>query len=139
MVIEIPDLNYAAIFISGLLASLLGYIWYHPKVMGQKWADATGKKLSDVKSSPSLYIIMVTLWVISAAFYALIIEFMDVEFEGWYFALSCLLWVAFSLPPAIMSGFYTGRSFEAISIDASYQLAGYYVFAAVHIAFLALG
>jgi hypothetical protein len=50
-----------------------------------------------------------------------------------------LLWVAFSMPPTLMSALYTGYPFEAMAIDASYQLGGYYIFAAVHILFLQFG
>jgi hypothetical protein len=35
-----------------------------------------------------------------------------------------------------MGALYTGYPFEAVAIDTSYQLGGYYIFAMVHIAFL---
>lgn len=54
------------------------------------------------------------------------------EIEG-LFALACLLWVAFALPPILMGALYTGYSFEAVSIDAAYHLGGYYIFALVHL------
>lgn len=133
MTIDIPDINFFAILISGVLATILGSVWYHPKVMGKQWAEASGINLEDTNVSPALYIISLTLWVISATFYAVIVDFMNVEFEGWYFALSCLLWVAFALPPVLMSSLFTGKAFEVVAIDASYHLAGYYIFAGIHI------
>jgi hypothetical protein len=32
---------------------VVGMIWYNPKVMGTKWADAIGKKMGDMKMVPS--------------------------------------------------------------------------------------
>ena len=37
------------------------------------------------------------------------------------------------MPPLVMGALYTGYAFEAVSIDAAYQLAGYYIFAVIHI------
>lgn len=137
------NVNFFAFILSGFLAFLLGMIWYHPKVMGEQWAEATGKNLSDMKSTPIMFVVSFFLWILSACFYAFIAGFFDLAnvedlqlASAGYFALSSMLWVAFAMPPALMGGLYTGRSIDAVAIDASYQLAGYYVFAAVHIAFL---
>lgn len=137
------NINMFAFLLSGVGAFLLGLIWYHPKVMGNQLAEATGLNLDELTKKPMSFIISFFLWILSACFYAFICGFFEVAAvedtqlaAAGYFALSSLLWVAFAMPPALMGGLYTGRSFDAVAIDASYQLAGYYVFAAVHIAFL---
>ena len=40
---------FFAFVISGLLAFLLGLIWYHPKVMGDQWAEARGINAKELK------------------------------------------------------------------------------------------
>lgn len=134
------DINFGAFFLSGLLASLLGVIWYHPKVLGNRWNELRGKDTSiKSASTPLPYIASFFLWVLAACFYAFLAQFLKIDNASGYFCLSCLLWVAFSMPPTLMSALYTGYPFEAVAIDTSYQLGGYYIFAAVHIVFLQFG
>ncbi len=134
------NINFAAFTLAGLLAFLLGILWYHPKILGGRWMELRGvQKDSNPKSSPLPYVASFFLWMLAACFYAFLAHFLNVDSAAGYFCLSCLLWVAFSMPPTLMSSLYTGYPFEAMAIDTSYQLGGYYIFAAVHIAFLQMG
>lgn len=134
------NINFAAFTLSGLFAFLLGILWYHPKILGGRWTELRGvKNGADAKSSPLPYVASFFLWMLAACFYAFLAHFLNIDSAAGYFCLSCLLWVAFSMPPTLMSSLYTGYPFEAMAIDTSYQLGGYYIFAAVHIAFLQMG
>lgn len=133
------NINFGAFILSGIFAFILGMIWYHPKVMGERWMEVRGVKGSTLQKSPLPFVASLFLWILAACFYAFLAHFMGVNNAAGYFALSCMIWVAFSMPPAIMGALYTGYPFEAVAIDTSYQLGGYYVFAAVHILFLHLG
>jgi hypothetical protein len=134
------NINFFAFFLSGILAFALGMIWYHPKVMGNRWMELRGVKAGDnVKTTPLHYVVSFFLWVLSACFCVFLAHFLNIDTPAGYFCLSCLLWVAFSMPPTLMSALYTGYPFEAMAIDTSYQLGGYYIFAFVHIMFLMMG
>ncbi len=50
-------INWLAILVSALVPMLLGFIWYHPKVMGKVWMDACGFKEEDMKSSSNMGLI----------------------------------------------------------------------------------
>lgn len=128
------EFPYLATLISGSLAFLLGVFWYHPKVLGAKWMEARGSTAQAMKPTGREMIISLMLWLLSACFYSFLVNIMEISEVPGLFALSCLLWVAFAMPPLVMGALYTGYAFEAVSIDAAYQLAGYYVFALIHIA-----
>jgi len=132
------EINFWAFLISGILAFLLGLIWYHPKILGDRWLEARGQKAGEIKPSPLPFIASFFLWTLSACFYAFLAQFLGIDRPEGFFALACLLWVAFSMPPTLMGALYTGYPFEAVAIDTSYQLGGYYIFALVHIAFMFL-
>ncbi len=131
------DINFSAFAISGFLAFALGILWYHPKILGTRWMEVRGDSVRG--RSPLLFVASFFLWMLSACFYAFLASFLGIDTQAGYFCLSCLLWVAFSMPPTLMSALYTGYPFEAMAIDTSYQLGGYYIFAAVHIAYLEMG
>ncbi len=131
------DINFWAFISSGILAFLIGLVWYHPKVMGKRWMEVRNLTKEDINSTTPLpYVASLFLWLLAACFYSFLAHFLGATDKEDYFALSCLLWVAFSMPPTLMGALYTGYPFEAAAIDTSYQLAGYYAFALVHIAFI---
>lgn len=129
------EINFWAFLLSGFLSFALGLIWYHPKVLGDRWAEVRGKGAAEMKSALP-FIASFFLWTLAACFYAFLAQFLGINDPAGYFCLSCLLWVAFSMPPTLMGALYTGYPFEAVAIDTSYQLGGYYIFALVHIGFL---
>jgi len=133
------NISFSAFALSGVLAFLLGLLWYHPKILGGRWREVRGASGIESKGSPLPFIASFFLWTLSACFYAFLAQFLQIDSAAGYFCLSCLLWVAFSMPPTLMSALYTGYPFEAMAIDTSYQLGGYYLFAAVHIVFLEMG
>jgi hypothetical protein len=133
------DFPFLATAISGALAFFLGLFWYHPKILGTRWLEARGVTLESTKPSLKYFIISMALWMIAACFYSFMTNLIGIDEIPGYFSLSCLLWVAFAMPPLLMGAFYTGYAFEAVSIDAAYQLAGYYVFAVTHLVIAALG
>lgn len=134
------QINFWAFALSGVLATALGLLWYHPKILGGRWMELRGVDTTKPRAtSPLPYVSSFFLWMLAACFYAFLAQFLGIDTAAGYFCLSCLLWVAFSMPPTLMSALYTGYPFEAMAIDTSYQLGGYYIFAAVHIVFLQMG
>jgi len=127
------QLMVATAVTAGFLAFLMGMFWYHPKVLGTRWMEARGQKANGSRPDIKQIIISLLLWLLAACFYTFLTSIIGVNEPPGFFSLSCLLWVAFAMPPLVMGALYTGYAFEAVSIDASYQLAGYYVFALVHI------
>lgn len=130
------DINFFAFFTAGIVAFLLGIIWYHPKIMGKRWLEVRGKKPDEgMRRTPLPFMASFFLWVLTACFYSFLAQFLGINSAAGYFALACLLWVAFAMPPSLMGALYTGYPFEAVAIDTAYQLGGYYLIALVHIAF----
>jgi len=128
------DFPFVTTFVSALLAFMLGLIWYHPKTLGQKWLEARGKENLELDSTTFPFVVTFMLWILAATFFSFLAGFHEIDSASGLICLSSLLWVAFSMPPTLMGSFYTGYPFQAVAIDSAYQLAGYYVFAGVHIA-----
>lgn len=127
------EYTIAVTIISAVLAFALGLFWYHPGILGTKWLEARGVTADADKPPHKHIIISLFLWLLAASFYTFLTSVLNIHDIPGLFCLSCLLWVAFTMPPLVMGASYTGYAFDAVSIDAAYQLAGYYVFAATHI------
>lgn len=122
---------YIAVIASAALAMILGVIWYHPKCQGTRWLLARGLSADEpAKTSEARIVFSFILWLLAACFYGFLVSLLDISTSlPALISLSCLLWVAFSMPPILMGSIYTGYPFQAAAIDAAYHLAGYYVFA----------
>lgn len=122
-------------FLSAVSAFLLGIIWYHPRVLGTHWLTARGIDTTNLKQNPIPYILSFPLWFLTSLFFTFLLAYMGIDNISELFLMSCLLWVAFAMPPLVMGSLYTGYPFGAVAIDASYQLAGYYALAMTHYVF----
>ena len=118
--------------VCGLSAFLMGLVWYHPKVLGTRWLEARGKNDRAKMDTPFPFVLTFLLWLVAGFFYIWIAQTFGIETMGGLFSLSCLLWVAFAMPPTVIGSIYTGYPLEAGAIDSSYQLAGYYMFALIY-------
>ena len=102
-------------------------------VMGKNWLKARGLESSNIKPTPMPFVVTFMLWLVAATFFSFLAVANHINSAPGFLALASLLWVGFAMPPTLMGAMYTGYPFEAMSIDSSYQLAGYYVLAATHI------
>lgn len=132
----LQDFPYIQTVISGTAAYLLGWAWYNPRIMGKRWLEARGKSAGEFHPKAHHSLITFALWMLSACFYSFLA--LGLAPNPGLICLSCLLWVAFSMPSTVMGALYTGYPMNAVAIDSAYQLCGYYIFALVHIGFALL-
>lgn len=122
-----------AILVSALLSFLLGFVWYSPKVFGNAWLEAVGKKPEDMlEAQISLHAVSIVGWLAAAFVYAFLImnPFVQGDVQGYLF-LSIALWGAFMLPPKAEAILHGNFNTKLLWIDGGYHLAGYLLFAIV--------
>ena len=122
-----------AILLSAMLAFLLGFIWYHPKVFGTEWNEAVGKKSKDLEEGRiAHHAISVIGWLAAAFVYAFLISHRLIlgDIQDYMF-LSIALWGAFMMPPKAAAIMHGNFNTKLLWIDGGYHLAGYLMFALV--------
>lgn len=120
-------------FLGAVLAFILGIVWYHPRVLGGRWLEARNLSPDALRGQSSPFVLSFPLWFLTALFYTFLAVTLKVQEPEEVLLLSCMLWVAFAMPPIVMGSLYTGYPFNAVAIDASYQLAGYYALGLTYI------
>lgn len=119
--------------LSGCVAFFLGLLWYHPAVLGEKWSFGINGDSFERQSPPFwVYIVALLLWMVSAGVYSFLTNFLTPPTMGELFGLSTFLWVGFILPAIMMNGLFAGKKLSLMGVDASYFLAGLYLFAVIH-------
>ena len=130
--------GWCLLFFERSFAFLLGLIWYHPRILGSRWLEACGDDGRWDQTGVLILLFFLFLCGFNLLFYVHV-DLHEYSHWLWNLLMSCLLWVAFAMPPIVMGSLYTGYPFAAVAIDASYQLAGYYVLAMVNILMNYLG
>lgn len=46
---ENMNLNWAAYAVAVVAQTIIGYLWFHPAVMGKMWAEANGRTIDEMK------------------------------------------------------------------------------------------
>ena len=116
-------MNYVAILVGAVIIMALGWIWFHPKVMGQKWMTGAGLTEDDMKSPNPMIMVggflmaLVLSW--AASRYATHTEEGMSQFvHGMYHGLMpALLYVA---PVLISKGLFEKKSLDWIILGAVY-------------------
>ena len=54
-------INWIAVFVSALFPLIIGSVWYHPKVLGGAWMNASGMTPEKVKEANIIKIMLVSL------------------------------------------------------------------------------
>lgn len=120
-----------AILLSAILAFALGWLWYSPKVFGNVWMEAIGKKPGDVEESLARYLVTFVGWVVAAFVYSFLISHGFIEGFRDYMFLSVALWGAFMMPAKSHAIMWGNFNTKLLWIDGGYMLAGYIIFAFV--------
>lgn len=71
---QIPEINYLAVALTTVAAMLVGFAFYHPKVLGTRWMAAVGHTQESVGDGPKPWVYasmivaaFVTAWVLAGA------------------------------------------------------------------------
>ncbi|MDR2255489.1 MAG: DUF1761 domain-containing protein [Arthrobacter sp.] len=69
-----PPINYLAVVLATIAAMAIGFVYYHPKVMGTRWAAAIGHTEESMAKGPKPWVYpllilcaFVTAWVLAGA------------------------------------------------------------------------
>lgn len=128
-----PEINYFAIFVSGVAFMIIGSIWYGP-LFGKLWMQGMGWNPDDPefiakmkKSAGPAYIQMFIGALLSSYVLAHIlvaISKADPQMTGAAAGLwtAFFLWLGFVLPVKYGEKIWNGKAFKYVAIDLSYQL-----------------
>ncbi len=59
----VPNMNFVAILLAALVPTVIGFIYYHPKVVGGAWMKASGMTEEKIKGGNMIVILGVSLFL----------------------------------------------------------------------------
>lgn len=121
----LSEINYWHVLISGVVAMVVGYIWYSDWLFGKRWRKETGIKMDKVTADEMqrsmLQGFVVTLVMVSFLYGVILASgTTEVWDAAW---LAALLGLGFSATAIFMNNTYQKKSPVLSLIDSGYQIA----------------
>jgi len=113
--------GWVSVIVGAVLSFLLGWLWYSPRLFGEKWAEGSGVKMDSAGKMPAEAMgtqgigLLLMSWFVNVA--------------GGNAGLRALL--AFGML-AYSGSSFTGKSQYAKFVDAGYWIASFVVMVVVH-------
>jgi len=125
MVAEV-SLNYIAIIVSGVVAMIIGYLWYGP-LFGKAWMKLSGftpkdQEKAKKKGMTKSYIIMFIGVLVTAYVLAHFVDYMEATTFLAGMEVGCWLWLGFIAPVMLGMVLWEGKPVKLYLLNVIYQL-----------------
>lgn len=119
-------MNWLALIVAAVSTLVVGFIWYHPKVFGAAWMEASGMTEEKAKQGnmPVIFGVSLVLAFIAAYFLSTIvahggeesITFKHGAFHGTFVALML------AMPVLVTNALFEQKSWKYMAINSGYWL-----------------
>lgn len=126
------DINIIAVLVAAIVFMVIGFVWYHPMVLGKAWMKEKGLSAEDLKKAQKemgkLYGVAFAAGLLTAYVLAHVMFLAQNYFH--YSMLSTGLtsafwmWLGFVMPTQIGAAIFGGKNWKLFGIDTTYQLVG---------------
>lgn len=125
------DLNWVAVIVAALSVMVIGFIWYMPQVFGKRWAESSGRSMSDMQMAPSGWIVVVITALVSAWAVALVVRAVGAEGVVDGAIVGIVGWLGFSAAASFSDRLFNGGTMTFWTIGAAYRLVSFAVMGAI--------
>lgn len=121
------EFNWFAVVVAALVPTLVGFVWYHPKVMGTVWMKAAGLTEDDLKKGnmPMIFGISFVMAFLLATFWSVNVTGPgqeDLKYHTFQHGLvhGLILTITIVLPLVVTNGLFERKSWTYILVNAGY-------------------
>lgn len=131
---HISDLNWAAVLVATLSSFVVGFVWYHWSVFGEKWAKLVGlskKEMDNPDGMNRVYVMTGVQAFVSCAVVGALLLATDTE--GWMTGLvfGAILGLAFRFGTHVMHNGFARRGTDLTWIDGAHDVVSLAVAGAI--------
>ena len=130
------DINFLAILVSGIVAMIIGSLWYSPALFGKQWIKLSGmtnKKIKKAKQKGmgKTYFIAFISTLIMAYVLAVLLKFSKVATISKGFKIAFLIWIGFFATTQLGTVLWQNKPFKLYLIDTLHYLVTLLVISAI--------
>ena len=121
----ISQINWLAVLLAFIASMVIGFVWYLPAVLGNKWMAAIGKTEEDLKNisgGAGIWVPMMVAAALTAILLAVLISKLGLDnaLAGGFFAL--VLALVFRAGGHVIHNGFAGRPLAVTLIDSGHDL-----------------
>jgi hypothetical protein len=121
----ISQINWLAVLLAFVASMVIGFVWYLPAVLGNRWMTAIGKTEEDLKNisgGAGIWVPMMLAAALTAILLAVLISKLDLDnaLAGGFFAL--VLAVVFRAGGHVIHNGFAGRPAAVTLIDSGHDV-----------------
>ncbi|MDQ0677623.1 Mg/Co/Ni transporter MgtE [Arthrobacter pascens] len=130
----ISQINWLAVLLAFIASMAIGFVWYMPAVLGNRWMAAIGKTEEDLKNiggGPGIWVPMMVAAALTAILLAVLISKLGLDnaVAGGWFAL--VLALVFRAGGHVIHNGFAGRPAAVTLIDSGHDLVAMTVAGAI--------
>jgi hypothetical protein len=129
---HIPQVNYIAVLVSGVVIFVLGGLWYSPILFAKKWMSLMGKTEAELRaaasgSMPLMYLLALVCGLLSAWALAVVLNhFADLTpLRGAEVGFLC--WLGFAGATSLASAVFSMKPRLLWLIDSGFNLVSFVI------------
>ena len=131
----VPQINFAAVAVSGIASMAIGFLWYSPLLFGKTWMKLTGmteKTMAQTKSKMGVtYGISFVASLVMAYVLAHFIDLVSATTVAEGIQVGILAWLGFVATTMITTVLFDNKPWKLYAINCGYQLASVLVMATI--------
>jgi len=122
---DISHINWLAVLLAFVASMVIGFVWYLPAVLGNRWMAAIGKTEEDLKNisgGAGIWVPMMVAAALTAILLAVLISKLELDnaLAGGFFAL--VLALVFRAGGHLIHNGFAGRPVAVTLIDSGHDL-----------------
>ena len=129
-----PDINYLAVLVAGVVIFMLGGLWYSPVLFAKKWSELQGRGAEDMSGGgnmAAMYLQVFICGLLTAWALAILIEFLPVFGMTHAIKLAVLCWLGFTAATSYGTSLFSMKPKALWLIDAGFNLVSFVIAAVI--------
>lgn len=132
MTFELAGVRFALVIVAAIMASVFGFIWYHPKVMGAKLSALSGSKLSSKKENKVKGVFGEFIMSLVMAFVlAQVLSFTQADVAADAIQVTFFMWLGFIATTTFGRVLWKGKSITLYLLGNIHTLISMFIMAIV--------
>ena len=129
------EVTFLPILVAGIVNSVIGFVWFHPKVFGTAWMRGAGITPEAAEAGKKKMWLMALIGFLASMLVAYVMDYFGIAWGvfDWIGAveLGFWCWVGFTAPPMLGMVLWEGKSIKQYVITSGYWLVGFIAIAVV--------
>ena len=124
----IPQVNYLAVLVSGIVIFLLGGLWYSPLLFAKPWVRLMGKSVEELKAGaggPLPYILVFFCGLVTALILAMVLNHFRPLNPLRGALVGTLCWLGFAAPSSFGTAVFSSTPRPLWLINTVYNLVAF--------------